>query len=94
VRFDLDICRAILRAYFAEAGAFLTDIERYYLYDAIRLLPLELGLRFLTDHLEGDRYFKVERPGQNLQRALVQFRLAESVEAQEKFIRQLIRERP
>ena len=94
VRFDLDICRAILRAYFAEAGAFLTDIERYYLYDAIRLLPLELGLRFLTDHLEGDRYFKVEHPGQNLQRALVQFRLAESVEAQEKLIRQLIRERP
>ncbi len=94
VRFDLDICRAILRAYFAEAGTFLTDIERYYLYDAIRLLPLELGLRFLTDHLEGDRYFKVEHPRQNLERALVQFRLAESVEAQEKFIRQLIHEQP
>jgi hypothetical protein len=94
VTFDLDVCRAILRTYFAETGAFLTDIERYYLYDAIRLLPLELGLRFLTDHLEGDRYFKVEQPGQNLQRALVQFRLAESVEAQEEFIRNVIDERP
>jgi Ser/Thr protein kinase RdoA (MazF antagonist) len=93
VTFDLDICRAILRAYFAETGAFLTDIERHYLYDAIRLLPLELGLRFLTDHLEGDRYFKVERPGQNLQRAVVQFRLTKSVEAQEKFIRNVIDER-
>lgn len=90
VRFDLDICRAILRAYFAEAGAFLTDIERYYLYDAIRLLPLELGLRFLTDHLEGDRYFKVEHPGQNLQRALVQFRLVESIEQQEGALRELV----
>ncbi|HYE36368.1 aminoglycoside phosphotransferase family protein [Methylocaldum sp.] len=93
VAFDLDVCRAILRAYFAETGAFLTAIERRYLYDAIRLLPLELGLRFLTDHLEGNRYFKVERPGQNLQRALVQFRLAESVETQEKSIRRLIDER-
>jgi len=94
VAFDLDICRAILRAYFAETGAILTPVERRYLYDAIRLLPLELGLRFLTDHLEGDRYFKVERPGQNLQRALVQFRLVESVEVQEEAIRHLIDERP
>ncbi|MGX2038909.1 phosphotransferase enzyme family protein [Methylocaldum sp. MU1018] len=94
VGFDLDICRAILRAYFAETGTFLTAVERRYLYDAIRLLPLELGLRFLTDHLEGDRYFKIEQPGQNLQRALVQFRLAESIEAQEKFVRAVIDERP
>jgi len=94
IAFDLDVCRAILRAYFAEVGAFLTAAERHYLYDAIRLLPLELGLRFLTDHLEGDLYFKVERPGQNLERALVQFRLAESVETQEKLIRSLIDEQP
>lgn len=93
VTFDLDICRAILRAYFAETGDFLTEIERHYLYDAVRLLPLELGLRFLTDHLEGDRYFKVAQPGQNLERALVQFRLAETVEAREKFIRKLTDER-
>lgn len=81
-RFDLDVCRAVLRGYFSEARDFLTAADRHYLYDAIRLLPFELGLRFLTDHLAGDVYFKVEARGQNLQRARAQFRLAESVEGQ------------
>jgi len=48
----------------------------------IRLIPLELGLRFLTDHLAGDCYFKTERAGHNLDRALVQFALTRSVEQQ------------
>jgi Ser/Thr protein kinase RdoA (MazF antagonist) len=88
--FDLDLCRTILKGYMAEARGFLTAADREYLYDAIRLLPFELGLRFLTDHLAGDVYFKVDRPGQNLHRARVQFRLAESVERQEGDIRGII----
>jgi len=44
--------------------------------------PFELGLRFLTDHLAGDVYFKVEEHNQSLHRARVQFRLAESVKGQ------------
>ncbi len=90
--FDLELCRAILRGYLAEARAFLSAADRECLYDAIRLLPFELGLRFLTDHLEGDVYFRVETPGQNLRRARAQFRLAESVERQEGRIRELIGE--
>jgi Ser/Thr protein kinase RdoA (MazF antagonist) len=81
-RFDLDLCRAILSRYFAETRGFLTADDTRLLPDAIRLIPFELGLRFLTDHLEGDRYFKVERPGHNLWRARVQFRLVESIERQ------------
>jgi Ser/Thr protein kinase RdoA (MazF antagonist) len=90
--FDLERCRALLRGYFAEARGLLTAADRAHLYDAIRLLPFELGLRFLTDHLDGDVYFKVDAPGQNLHRARVQFRLAESVERQESRIRALIGE--
>jgi hypothetical protein len=41
-----------------------------------------IGLRFLNDHLSGDRYFKIKRPGHNLQRARVQFRLLEDMERQ------------
>ncbi|BBL73365.1 phosphotransferase enzyme family protein [Methylomagnum ishizawai] len=89
-RFDLDFCRAILKGYGAEARALLGPADRAYLYHAIRLLPLELGLRFLTDHLNGDVYFRVDAPGQNLERARAQFRLAESVERQETEIRDLI----
>jgi Ser/Thr protein kinase RdoA (MazF antagonist) len=79
-RFDLDIARAILTRYFAETRGFLTADDYRYLPDAIRLIPFELGLRFLTDYLEGNKYFKVEWPEHNLLRATTQFRLAESIE--------------
>lgn len=83
VRFDVDIAHAFLKGYLSEAHGFLTARDHEYLYDAIRLIPFELGLRFLTDHLEGDCYFKTAWPGQNLHRALVQFQLTSSIEAQE-----------
>lgn len=92
VRFDLDLAAAMLRGYLLEAGAVLSDHDVEHLYDAIRLLPFELGLRFFTDDLEGDVYFKVSRPRHNLERAMVQFRLTESIEAQEAEIRALIHE--
>ena len=60
------------------------------LFDAIRLISFELGLRFFTDHLADNVYFKVKYPDHNLARALVQFKLTESIETQEIQIRQLI----
>jgi hypothetical protein len=90
--FNLEICRAILRGYLSQAGDFLSTGDYEYLYDAIRLLPFELGLRFFTDYLEGDVYFKTRYPEHNLARALVQFRLTESIESQEKAIGALIRD--
>ena len=50
----------------------------------------ELGLRFFQDFLAGDRYFKVRQPGQNLNRARVQFRLCEAIEARERSIRGIL----
>lgn len=90
VGFDLDICTALLKSYLAEAGAFFTEHDYHYLYPAIRLIPFELGLRFYTDYLEGNRYFKVMEPEQNLQRATNQFRLCESIMAQETAIKNLV----
>ena len=91
-RFDPEICRALLRGYLDQAGDFLTPDDCDYLFDAVRLLPFELGLRFFTDYLEGNVYFKVRHPEHNLPRALVQFRLTESIEAQERVIRGIIQE--
>ena len=82
VRFDMQLCEAILTGYLSVAGGFLSDWDLHYLPHCIRLIPLELGLRFLTDHLQGNVYFRCDRPGHNLQRALVQFRLTEAVEQQ------------
>ncbi|KPK27103.1 MAG: hypothetical protein AMJ61_06770 [Desulfobacterales bacterium SG8_35_2] len=92
VRFDLERCRAVLSGYTRAARYFLTDRDFDFLYDAVRLLPFELGLRFYTDFLEGNVYFKVNHADQNLERALVQFKLAESVEQQEKGLRKVIEE--
>lgn len=85
--FDLTLFSAIMQGYLNEAQDVLTPADQEYLHDAVWLLPFELGLRFLTDHLQGDVYFKVEQPGDNLVRALAQFRLARSIELQEGEIR-------
>lgn len=90
VRFDLERCEAMLRGYLNESRRFLSEADLAHLFDAIRLLPFELGLRFFTDHLAGNEYFKVQHQRQNLDRALVQFRLTQSIEAQEAEIRNLI----
>jgi hypothetical protein len=91
--FDLEICADILAGYGAETAGVLTAAECALLYDAIRLLPFELGIRFLTDHLEGDRYFRVSERGQNRHRAERQFALVAAIERQEKALRKLVRER-
>ena len=91
VVFDEDLCTAFCKGYMREAGSFLTDADRAYLYDAIRLLPFELGLRFFQDYLAGNVYFKTSQPEQNLNRARVQFRLCESVEARERSVRNVLK---
>ena len=92
VRFDLERCEAALYGYTGVAQAFLTGADFDFLFDAIRLIPFELGLRFYTAFQEGSPYFRVDRQGQNLDRALVQFKLVESIEQQENEITALIEE--
>lgn len=88
--FDLDLCQVILTGYLAEAGAFLTPAEIALFPDAAWLIAVELGLRFFTDHLRGNVYFKTRHPEQNLHRALVQFHLAASIARQEDALRRLV----
>jgi Ser/Thr protein kinase RdoA (MazF antagonist) len=90
VYFEPDLGEAILRGYLCASGSFLTDHDHDYLYDAIRLIAFELGLRFFTDYLAGNVYFKVKHPTHNLERALVQFKLTESIELQASTLRTLL----
>ena len=90
VSFNTDLCQGILQGYLDVAQAFLTENDYTYIYAAIRLISFELGLRFFTDYLAGNVYFKIKYPEHNLARALVQFKLTESIEAQETKIRQII----
>lgn len=90
VTFDTDLCRIILEGYLEEAARFFTPADYHYLYDSIRLITFELGLRFFTDYLAGDVYFKVKHSSHNLQRARVQFRLTECIEQSEHEIKEII----
>ncbi len=73
---------ALVRGYLEEAGAVLTGAERERLVFAARLITLEQAARFLTDHLTGDRYYRLDRPGQNLARARNQLALYRSLTRQ------------
>jgi thiamine kinase-like enzyme len=92
VRFDTDICQSVLQSYLFVGRDFLTISDYEYMYDAIRLIAFELGLRFFTDYLAGNVYFKTKYPEHNLNRAIVQFKLTESIESQETAIRAIIQE--
>ena len=92
VVFDVDLARAMLRGYLPLAKDFLTPPDYDYLYDGIRLIAFELGLRFFTDYLAGNVYFKVKHPTHNLMRSLVQFKLTESIEAQADPLQAIIQE--
>lgn len=90
VYFDIDLCESILQGYLQIAKSFFTQNDYKYIFDSIRLITFELGLRFFTDYLAGDVYFKVNYPEHNLYRALVQFQLTKSIESQQNQINQIV----
>jgi Phosphotransferase enzyme family len=92
VQFDTELCQGILQGYLSMARSFLTEYDYDYIYDAVRVITFELGLRFFTDYLAGNKYFHVKYPEHNLLRSLVQFRLVESIEAQESAINKIIKD--
>jgi len=71
----LPIFEGLARGFLEGAGNVLTKPERAHLAVSAKILAYELGLRFLTDFLAGDVYFKTIRPQQNLKRCRTQFRL-------------------
>lgn len=74
---------AVLRGWLEGAGRVTSSAERASLVSGALVITFEQGIRFLTDYLESDRYYKTNRPGQNLDRARVQFALLRALEADE-----------
>jgi Ser/Thr protein kinase RdoA (MazF antagonist) len=77
---DLDLAKQLLEHYLHQAKPLLSCADIDYLYPALELVPFELGLRFLTDYLENNRYFKVDYPDQNLDRAINQFLFCSNIQ--------------
>jgi aminoglycoside phosphotransferase (APT) family kinase protein len=90
VRMCMPMFKALARGYLENAGSFLTKNERALIAFSGRLITLTIGLRFLTDYLQGDVYFRVHRPQHNLDRCRTQFRLVESIARQEQAMQKFV----
>ena len=90
VTMRMEVFEALVRGYLSSAKAFLSPLERELLPFAGKILSFECGIRFLTDYLQGDTYFKTRRPGQNLDRCRCQLRLAASIEEQTEAMLQVV----
>jgi Ser/Thr protein kinase RdoA (MazF antagonist) len=86
----LDLFEAVARGWVGETKAVLRPAEREALVPAARLVTLEIAVRYLTDHLDGDLYFRVAREGENLERARLQLSLLGSMERQEDAMRRIL----
>jgi hypothetical protein len=80
VEFDLDYFEALLDGYLSKAGKFLTRPETELICEAGRNITQIMGLRFLTDYLEGDNYYHISRPGHNIDRSRTQIALIKSMD--------------
>ena len=81
VGIDLSLFAAYAEGYLSVCGNALSEKEKETLHLGAPLMALECGIRFLTDHLDGDNYFRVDYPTHNLVRARNQFRLVEEMES-------------
>jgi hypothetical protein len=90
VKMQFPMFEALVRGYLAAAGDSLTPAEKNLLAFSGKLITFEIGIRFLTDYLSGDTYFKVHREGHNLDRCRTQFQLVESIEQQEGRMNELV----
>jgi len=90
ITLNIPLFEAYASGYFEEAHQFLTAAEVQSLIEGVMLLPYMQAVRFLTDFLEGDHYYKVHHADHNLQRTRAQLRLVEQLEVHEAELRGII----
>ncbi|MEO8206929.1 MAG: aminoglycoside phosphotransferase family protein [Chthoniobacterales bacterium] len=90
VTMQMPMFEALAKGYLAGMGSALTPAEKAHLAFSGKLITLEIGIRFLTDYLQGDQYFKIKRPEHNLDRCRTQLKLVQSIEEQEKEMEKLV----
>jgi thiamine kinase-like enzyme len=82
IKMDINLFKAYAEGYLSETGETLNDVEKEYLAFAPKLITYIIAVRFLTDFIDGDNYFKIHHELHNLQRARAQLRLVMSMEEQ------------
>ena len=86
----MPVFQALARGFLEELGEEVGAVERDQMVFSGKLITYELGMRFLTDYLTGDGYFKISRPGQNLDRARAQFALVRDIERKEEEMMKIV----
>ncbi|WP_372366535.1 phosphotransferase [Candidatus Uabimicrobium sp. HlEnr_7] len=89
--FRSDYFEALLNGYMEEAQHFLNNAEKKYLIDSCKVIACELAFRFLTDYLEGDKYFKISHPFHNLDRVKRQIQFINSLDSQRQLVEAMFR---
>ena len=92
IKVDIDIFKTYTKGYLSEMGDLLTKKEKELLPFAIFLLTAELGIRFLTDYLDGDTYFRTAYPEHNLVRARTQIKLAQEIYSRLDELNEIVKE--
>ena len=87
---DVHLFEVFAKGYLSTANKFLTPAEKDSLVTGAYLMTLECGVRFLTDYLNGDVYFKIHRENHNLDRCRTQFKLVSDMEAKEAQLRSIV----
>lgn len=82
VYMKFDMYSAILHGFLEEADEFLTPLDKELLPLSAKIITLEIGTRFLTDYLLGDKYFKIHHDDENRDRTRMQFKIVNSIEEQ------------
>ena len=90
IQLNMPLFRAYTRGYLTYGANFLTDKEIESLVKGVLLFPYMQGVRFLTDHLNGDTYYKIKFPNHNLQRTRAQFQLFRNLHEKETEMQQII----
>ena len=91
VSLSLPMFEAFARGFLGEAGQVMGRREIELLPMGAKLMTLECGMRFLADYLNGDKYFRIHRPGHNLDRARTQFALVRSMEENWDAMQEIVR---
>ncbi len=91
VKFEISLFECYTRGFLGECGALLTDNEKKMLPVGAIMMTFECGMRFLTDYLNGDTYFKIHRENHNLDRCHTQFKLAAEMEKSRELMDAVVR---
>ena len=87
---NIPLFEAYAKGYLSEAREFLTEWEKESLLPGVFLLPYMQGVRFLTDYLEDDHYYKIQYPAHNLVRTKAQLKLVQELEQHESELKEIL----